>query len=346
MVGAGSGYATPTESDMQREIESITTTPSQIRSRMGDLTTADDDEDLLESLASEDLSNQKKQETIDEINRLTAEISGTPSPSTPVTPVKPQTPKTPEVPKTQYASGSAPLMKKEDMKKDVSDLKDRAQSKRREKYSEAADIVSTWSNSTGRGLTKGEFDALVQATMNGICNGIEDYDRVLFGFHVRGEQNVLECRNVCNAMQELLNSMIAGQKDFIIGANRTLAGFQNAAQPKLQAQPTPQIIPVTKKPPTPSAANTTGGTTTTNPEVVNKEIQKIIEGSPEALSVENFYTCLGRTAQYVKRMFKIDPEVAALGFIQETMITAPAIYNNRTETWALFTKYAKSLGKE
>lgn len=87
------------------------------------------------------------------------------------------------------------------------------------------EIVGEWSREKGRMLTQNETECLVSAIFSGL-NNVDYFDGILFGYKLREEHNFTEIQNVLNAMQELINGMIASQKDIMAATTKLLEGIQ------------------------------------------------------------------------------------------------------------------------
>ncbi|KAK7335718.1 hypothetical protein VNO80_27711 [Phaseolus coccineus] len=92
---------------------------------------------------------------------------------------------------------------------------------------QAQEMVKGWCLVNGRTHTKSECECLVSAILAGVSDP-NHFDSVLFGYSIRGEQNLVEERNILNAMQELINGMLAEQKDLLDKFNKVLQQIQAA----------------------------------------------------------------------------------------------------------------------
>lgn len=147
------------------------------------------------------------------------------------------------------------------------------------RYNDAREIIIEWGISVGRSLTPSELHCLVTALLTQSELNPEDFDKILLGYAMRGDHNIVECRNVLTAMQELMNNMISNHRSFKVVSEKILHATHGLAlsnaTPKGTKDPPPSgtLIPASK----PKGVSMTVEPIPPSSVVVNRAIGKKVE---------------------------------------------------------------------
>nr|WLJ21676.1 ORF2 protein [Beet oak leaf virus] len=247
-----------------------------------------------------------------------------------------------------YPSGSTPLMKQVDMSKDIESSAKSEEDIVDRKFRDAELIVRSWSKHSGRGLTRDEKGCLIAAVMSGETHDEKTFPSILLGYHLRGEHNVNEIRNVANAMQELLNGMIASHKGIDSASKRAMSGIETAVAKGIQAGMTPShglpaTIPAMRSPVAISAVDHVDkAPSAPTASIINRAIEDIKAGEEGyIIDAGEFYKLTGRDEEYISRVLKIPnvPEHVSK-YLNEAKVS-PTI--GKSKAWTEFLAYTRSM---
>ncbi|BCS90310.1 hypothetical protein [Vitis varicosavirus] len=213
----------------------------------------------------------------------------------------------------------------------------------------AEDIVEKWVAREGRGLTRDQKDCLITAIVSGANILCSDFDNIILGHTIRGDHNIIENRNVLNAMQEVLNSLLATLKEFSKSSQRLIDGMHSAAVRMQSVAPQPSI----------QQALTSGIKAPTAGVIVPKQTPKATEGKvdpgPSASRVNEmivkkktsititdvlsqFIQYTGRSARYLQTITGDENVSKAVeAFVSVNSIPASDSLSAKQEYWTLFT---------
>nr|DAZ90752.1 TPA_asm: protein 2 [Lupinus virus 1] len=143
-------------------------------------------------------------------------------------------------------SGSHPLMTSKRMNEDIIAAKSYEQHHTETEIDLAKQIVTEWTLQERRPITDSSMECLISAVLKGVVEK-ERFNDILYGFSFRGDQNILEVRNVLNSTKNMIHTAVSGQQEFLNSSQTILEGFQKASQRQISIQPIPppgSVLPI------------------------------------------------------------------------------------------------------
>ncbi|DAZ85730.1 40K protein 2 [Zostera-associated varicosavirus 1] len=211
----------------------------------------------------------------------------------------------------------------------------------------AHELLTAYEISTKRCLTKGEKNCALDALINGYIKNISDFNLVLYGYGVRGEHNVIECRNVYTSMQEVQTQIISNQREFNNRAKALLDGFHEAKTRDLKAE---SLLKKPMQPIVPAVIPAISIKKQIIKPVIPKMVNQNTASTPESLklgelgyvdNIEEFCRIIGKRPDILRTSSKVKDTDDVLDTIMKTEKIKRSL--STTETEILFKKVLKML---